>query len=74
MLMGKLTAKEVDAKAKGKVGLFTDGNGLYFVVPKSGKAYWMQRFTSNGKRKEMTLTKYTDLSLADGRTTASAIS
>lgn len=69
--MGKLTAKEVEAKAKGKVGRFADGDGLYFVVPKSGKAHWMLRFTSNKKRKEMTLAKYTDLSLADARTTAS---
>jgi integrase len=69
--MGKLTAKEVEAKAKGKVGRFADGDGLYFVVPKSGKPHWMLRFTSNKKRKEMTLAKYTDLSLADARTTAS---
>ena len=69
--MGKLTAKEVEAKAKGKVGRFADGDGLYFVVPKSGKAYWMLRFTSNKKRKEMTLAKYIDLSLADARTAAS---
>lgn len=69
--MGKLTAKEVEAKAKGKVGRFADGDGLYFVVPKSGKAYWMLRYTANKKRKEMTLGKYIDLSLADARTTAS---
>lgn len=69
--MGKLTAKEVEAKAKGKFGRFADGDGLYFVVPKSGKAYWMLRFTSNKKRKEMTLAKYIDLSLADARTAAS---
>jgi len=69
--MGKLTAKEVEAKAKGKIGRFADGDGLYFVVPKSGKPHWMLRFTSNKKRKEMTLAKYTDLSLADARVTAS---
>ncbi|MCL1059744.1 tyrosine-type recombinase/integrase [Shewanella gelidimarina] len=69
--MGKLTAKEIEAKAKGKVGRFADGDGLYFVVPKSGKPHWMLRFTSNQKRKEMTLAKYTDLSLADARVTAS---
>jgi len=69
--MGKLTAKEVEAKAKGKIGRYADGDGLYFVVPKSGKAYWMLRFTSNKKRKEMTLAKYIDLSLADARVAAS---
>ena len=65
--MGKLTAKEVEAKSKGKVGQFADGDCLYFVVPKSGKLHWMLRFTSNKKRKEMTLAKYTDLSLADAQ-------
>ena len=31
----------------------------------------MLRFTANGKRKKMTLAKYTDLSLADARTMVS---
>ena len=57
--MGKLTAKEVAAKSKGEPGRFADGEGLYFVVPKSGKAFWMLRYTANNKRKEMTLAKYT---------------
>jgi integrase len=65
--MGELTAKEVATKAKGKAGRFADGDGLYFVVPKSGKAYWMLRYTSNKKRKEMTLGKLIDLSLKDAR-------
>ena len=65
--MGKLTAKEVSAKAKGKSGRFADGGGLYFVVPKSGQPYWMLRYTANKKRKEMTLGKLADLSLADAR-------
>ena len=65
--MGGLTVKEVSAKAKGRPGRFADGGGLYFVVPKSGNAYWMLRYTSNKKRKEMTLGKFTDLSLSDAR-------
>ena len=65
--MGKLTAKEVSAKVKGKSGRFADGGGLYFVVPKSGQPYWMLRYTANKKRKEMTLGKLADLSLADAR-------
>ncbi|WP_345852617.1 tyrosine-type recombinase/integrase [Shewanella algae] len=68
--MGKLTAKEVAAKTKGKPGRFADGEGLYFVVPKSGKPFWMLRYTANKKRKEMTLAKYSDLSLADARAEA----
>jgi integrase len=65
--MGKLTAKEVSAKVKGKSGRFADGGGLYFVVPKSGQPYWMLRYTANKKRKEMTLGKLADLSLANAR-------
>ncbi|WP_417763506.1 tyrosine-type recombinase/integrase [Shewanella sp.] len=65
--MSKLTVKEVAAKAKGEAGRYADGGGLYFVVPKSGLPYWMLRYTINGKRKEMTLAKYSDLSLADAR-------
>ncbi|MFS1425289.1 tyrosine-type recombinase/integrase [Shewanella sp. 10N.286.48.B5] len=68
--MGKLTAKEVAAKTKGEPGRFADGEGLYFVVPKSGKPFWMLRYTANKKRKEMTLAKYSDLSLADARAEA----
>jgi integrase len=68
--MGKLTAKEIAAKSKGVPGKFTDGEGLYFVVPRSGKSFWMLRYTANKKRKEMTLAKYSDLSLADARAEA----
>ncbi|MFC1502940.1 tyrosine-type recombinase/integrase [Pseudomonadota bacterium] len=65
--MGKLTVKEIQAKSKGNPGRFADGEGLYFVVPKAGRPYWMLRYTANKKRKEMTLGKYSDLSLADAR-------
>lgn len=64
----KLTVKEIESKAKKReVGRYADGNGLYFVVPKSGLAYWMLRYTSNKKRKEFTLGKYIDFSLKDAR-------
>lgn len=68
--MASLTSKTVSAKIKGAPGRYADGGGLYLVVPKSGRSYWMLRFTSNGKRKEMTLGKVDDLSLADARTEA----
>lgn len=70
--MGKLTVKAIEAKINGKPGRFADSGGLYFVVPKSGKPYWMLRYTANGKRKEMTLSKYEDLSLADARAKAAS--
>lgn len=68
--MAELTSKAVNAKIKGPPGRFADGNGLYLVVPKIGRSYWMLRYTSNGKRKEMTLGRVEDLSLADARVEA----
>src|SRR5690606_41329269 len=68
--MAELTSKAVSAKIKGPAGRFADGNGLYLVVPKIGRSDWMLRYTSNGKRKEMTLGRVEDLSLADARVEA----
>jgi len=69
--MGQLTAKEVASKIRtNKPGRFSDGEGLYLVIPKSGQPYWMLRYTSNKKRKEMTLGKTTDLTLANARVEA----
>jgi integrase len=68
--MAKLTVKKVEAliKAGGeKTQRHADGEGLYLVVPASGTASWMLRFTSNKKRREMTLGKVRDLSLANAR-------
>ncbi len=67
-MAGKLPVKDIAAKAKKReVGRFADGGGLYFVMPKSGTVCWMLRYTSNQKRKEMTIGKYADLSLKDAR-------
>lgn len=69
----KLTVKEIQSLVnKNEVGKYSDGGGLYFVVPKSGTAYWMLRYTSNKRRKEMTLGRYADLSLKDARFEAAA--
>lgn len=68
--MGNLTSKSVAAKSKGQPGRFADGGGLYFVVPKSGVPYWMLRYTLHSKRKEMTLGKLQDFSLAEARAEA----
>ncbi|MEZ8105219.1 MULTISPECIES: tyrosine-type recombinase/integrase [Vibrio] len=68
--MGKLNVKKVEAliKAGGeKTQRHADGEGLYLVVPASGTASWMLRFTSNKKRREMTLGKVKDLTLANAR-------
>ncbi len=68
--MGNLTSKTVQAKIKGPPGRFSDGGGLYLVVPKAGRAYWMLRFTANKKRTEMTLGRVEDLPLAEARAEA----
>ena len=61
----QLTVKSIQSKiANGDVGKHPDGDGLYFVIPKSGAPYWILRYTAaNKKRKEMTIGKYADLSL-----------
>ncbi|HHF3239448.1 TPA: tyrosine-type recombinase/integrase [Vibrio alginolyticus] len=68
--MSQLTVKKVEAliKAGGdKTKRHGDGGGLYLVVPHSGYPNWMLRFTSNKKRREMTLGKVSDISLRDAR-------
>ncbi|BBN60629.1 tyrosine-type recombinase/integrase [Hydrogenovibrio marinus] len=66
--MGVLTVKGIEAKVRAnKPGRFSDGNGLYLVIPKSGKPFWMLRYTSNKKRREMTLGKLIDFSLSEAR-------
>lgn len=69
---GKLTVKQIQSKiSKNEIGRHPVGDGLYIVIPKSGKPYWMLRYTYNRKRKEMTLAPYSDLSLSDARHEAS---
>lgn len=68
--MGKLTAKQVSTLIKGEPKRHPDGNGLYLCVPKSGSAFWMLRYTANGKRREMTLKKVSELSLTNARAEA----
>ncbi|MGN2378040.1 tyrosine-type recombinase/integrase [Vibrio cholerae] len=66
-----MTAKQVAALAKaGEPVRKSDGKGLYFVVPDSGSPYWALRYSVDGKRKQMTLGQYADMSLADARTEA----
>jgi integrase len=66
--MGKLTAREVQSIVKsGIAGRYGDGDGLYLMVPKSGKAYWMLRYTINNKRRSITLGPQAYHSLADVR-------
>jgi len=66
--MAKLTATKVRALVKnGLPGRHSDGNGLYLMLPKRGEPYWMLRYTLAGKRRELTLAKSVELSLAEAR-------
>jgi integrase len=68
--MDKLTTKKLDSLLTMKSAKHAVGDGLYFVVPRSGQAYWILRYTNFGKRREMTLGNYPDLSLKDARLAA----
>jgi len=67
---GKLSAGEV-TKAKGPAVLH-DGGGLYLRVSATGSKSWVFRFQLDGKRRDMGLGPFPDISLADARGRASA--
>jgi integrase len=66
----KLTAIEV-SKTKGPAVLH-DGGGLYLRVSPTGSKSWVFRFQIDGKRRDMGLGPYPDISLAEARTRALA--
>lgn len=65
--MGKLSARRVES-AKGP-GRFSDGDGLYLLVSKSGAKSWAFYFHLQGKRREMGLGRAgeTHIGLAEAR-------
>jgi integrase len=65
---GKLSAMEV-AKTKGPAVLH-DGGGLYLRVSETGTKSWVFRFQLDGKRRDMGLGPYPDISLAEARAKA----
>jgi integrase len=67
---GKLSAIEV-TKAKGPAVLH-DGGGLYVRISATGAKSWVFRFQLDGKRRDMGLGPYPDISLAEARSKASA--
>jgi integrase len=67
---GKLSAVEV-ARTKGPAVLH-DGGGLYLRASATGAKSWVFRFQLDGKRRDMGLGPYPDISLADARAKASA--
>ncbi|WP_462155330.1 Arm DNA-binding domain-containing protein [Pseudoalteromonas piscicida] len=65
--MPNLTVKQVNILAKGEHSKTSDGNGLSFVVPKRGEPYWSLRYSVNGKRREKSLGKAQQITLAEAR-------
>jgi integrase len=62
---GKLSAVEV-TRAKGP-SVLHDGGGLYLRVSATGAKSWVFRFQLDGKRRDMGLGPYPDISLAEAR-------
>ena len=74
--MGKLHNKTVKKLIKEKPSVrHADGNGLYLMTPKRGDAYWMLRYTTPATklRREYTIGKVDDWSLADARDEAAKL-
>jgi len=65
----KISAVEV-AKAKGPAVLH-DGGGLYLRISRTGAKSWVFRYQLDGKRRDMGLGPYPDISLAEARGRAS---
>ncbi len=62
--LNKLTNAELQSA---KVGKLNDGGGLWFIRRPDGGAQWIYRFSLNGKRPEMGLGAYPDVSLKEAR-------
>lgn len=72
--MGKLTDIQIRnlVRAGSTVHGVSDGDGLTFTLSSSGTAAWVLRFRFGTRRKELTLGRYPDVTLADARKLATA--
>jgi len=68
--MGKLNPKQVENLAE--PGTYEDGDGLRLVVKATGRKSWVLRFQLAGRRREMGLGSYPEVSLKNARLEASA--
>lgn len=66
--MGKLNPKQVENMTES--GTYEDGEGLRLVVKASGKKSWVLRFQLAGKRREMGLGGFPDVTLKEARSKA----
>ena len=67
MAIHKLTPRKVTTAVHGK---YEDGGGLRLVVSNAGAKKWVLRFTIDGRRREMGLGSFPDVTLADARSKA----
>lgn len=71
--MGKLSDVQLRNRIKaGKPVAVADGEGLTFTLSAKGTAAWTLRYRTAGKRKELTLGRYPDISLTRAREIAAA--
>tara|TARA_R110001632_G_scaffold183673_4_gene303739 strand:+ start:989 stop:2239 length:1251 start_codon:yes stop_codon:yes gene_type:complete len=64
-VINKLNHTQV--KSAIEVGLLSDGGGLYLQTSKAGTKSWVLRFNLHGKRREMGLGSYRDITLSEAR-------
>lgn len=55
------------AKAGEKDRKLADGRGLYLLITPSGSKLWRLKFRTDGKERKLSLGRYPELSLKDGR-------
>lgn len=71
--MGKLTDIQIRSWIKaGAPVAKSDGDGLTFTLSAKGTAAWTLRYRHGGQRKELTIGRYPDITLARAREIASA--
>lgn len=62
--LNKLTASQAKAAGPGK---YADGGGLWLYKRRDGGAQWVYRYTLHGRRHEMGLGRFPDVSLKEAR-------
>lgn len=68
--MGKLNPKQVENLIE--PGTYEDGDGLRLVVKSTGRKSWLLRFQLDGRRREMGLGAYPEISLKNARLEANS--
>ena len=73
-MVAKATAQNIKSMLKSnKPGYYAVGNGLYFRISKERTGFWVIRYTMHGKRREISLGRYPEMSLADANSETSLI-